>query len=535
VDFIPILFGVVGGLALFLYGMLLLSRGLQKAAGEKLRHWIERLTNNRIKAVGVGALVTAVIQSSSITTVTLVGLINAGLISLQQSIPVIMGANIGTTVTAQLIAFKVGAFALPIIAIGFAIMSLSRRPQYKYIGQVILGFGILFLGMNTMGAGVKPLRTDPEIIALLTSLGQTPVLGIVAGAVFTAFIQSSSATSGLVISMASEQLLDLPSAIAIIIGANIGTCITVIFASIGATLTSKRAALSHIIFNLIGAAIFFIIFGPFVSLVALTSPDLPRQIANAHVIFNVSTVILMLPFAAALVFIVKRILPGKEIRIDGGSKFLDKRTLKAPAVALGQAEKEAQRLGDMALATLNVAIKAFKNSNLKLVKVAEKQEDAVDELDNEIEAFLSRISQLELTKEQARRTSSLVHSISDIERVSDHANNIAELAERRARERLVFSKQALRELDEMFRKSVDSYKKALAVLVSKDKAIARKVFDLESEIDGLAKQFEQNHYDRMKNGQCDPRSSVVFSDLINNLERVSDHAHNIAMATVRGF
>ena len=304
-DVIPIVFGMVGGLALFLYGMTLLSTGLQKAAGDKLRVWIEKLTNNKLKGVGVGALVTAIVQSSSITTVTLVGLINAGLISLGQSIPVIMGANIGTTITAQLIAFKIGAFSLPIIAIGFALNAICKRPSHRYIGQIIMGFGLLFLGMTTMSIGLKPLRTDPLALALLAEFGQIPLFGVAAGAVFTALIQSSSATTGLVIAMASEQLLDLPGAIAIIIGANIGTCITVVLASLGATLTSKRAALSHVLFNLAGAAIFLAIFSPFVSLVTLTAANLPRQIANAHLIFNVSMVVIMLPCVAVFVIVVK--------------------------------------------------------------------------------------------------------------------------------------------------------------------------------------------------------------------------------------
>ena len=534
-DFVPIVFGVVGGLALFLYGMILLSRGLQKAAGEKLRHWIEKLTNNKLKGVGVGALVTAVIQSSSITTVTLVGLINAGLISLEQAIPVIMGANIGTTVTAQLIAFNVGALALPIIAAGFAINTLSKKSSHKYVGQVILGFGLLFLGMNTMSGSMKPLRADPAIIGFLSSLGSVPIYGIGAGAIFTAIIQSSSATSGLVIAMASENLVDLPAAIAIIIGANIGTCVTVLLASAGSTLTSRRAALSHILFNFIGAMIFFALFQPFVSLVTLTAIDLPRQIANAHVIFNLSTTLIMLPFVATLVFVVKRFLPGKEIRVDGGVRFLDKRVLSTPSIAISQAEKEIKRMGKMALSTFDHSIRAFKENDLGLADLVKKEEQAVDEVDNAIEVFLMKITRRELSKKQAKRVAALVHSISDIERVSDHANNIGELAERKVREKLVFSKPALRELDSMFKKTRDSFRKSLVVIISGDKVLAKKVLDIESEVDLMTKQFEQNNFERANGDSCDAKSSVVFVDLLRNLERISDHAHNISMATVHGF
>jgi len=530
VDVIPIVFGLVGGLALFLYGMTLLSIGLQKAAGDKLRSWIEKLTNNKLKGVCVGALVTAIVQSSSITTVTIVGLINAGLISLGQAIPVIIGANIGTTITAQLIAFKIGAFSLPIIAIGFAVSTICKRPSHRYIGQIIMGFGLLFLGMTTMSMGVKPLRTDPTALFYLAEFGKIPLLGVGAGAVFTALIQSSSATTGLVIAMASEQLLDLPAAIAIIIGANIGTCITVVFASLGATLTSKRAALSHVLFNLAGAAIFLVIFSSFVSFVSLTAVNLPRQIANAHLIFNISMVVVMLPFVAVFVFIVKKLLPGKEIKIDGGIKFLDKRTLNAPAIAISLAEKEIERMGRMALATLDDAIKAFQTNNLTLVKVVDKREEAVDELDNLIEAFLVKITRQELSKKQSKKVAALVHVISDIERVSDHANNIGELAERKTKEKLVLSAPALREFDIMARKSRDCFNKSLSVMVSGNIKIAEKVSLLESELDGLQAQFEQNNFERTNGKKCDAKASVVFAELIRNLERVSDHAHNISLA-----
>ena len=534
-DFVQISFGLVGGLALFLYGMSLLSHGLQKAAGDRLRSWIEKLTNNNVKGVGVGALVTAVVQSSSITTVTLVGLINAGLLSLEQAIPVIMGANIGTTVTAQLIAFKVGALALPIIAVGFGITALSKKSSYKYVGQVILGFGLLFLGMNTMGLGLKPLRSDPVVMEYLAMLGAHPVYGISVGAIFTGLIQSSSATSGLVIAMASEGVIDLPGAIALVLGANIGTCVTVLLASIGSTLSSKRAALAHVLFNVVGVALFFFIFGPFVSLISFTALDLPRQVANAHLIFNVSATLILLPFVGVLVFAVKKVLPGKEIKIDGGTKYLDKRTLNTPSLAIRQAEKEIERMANMALYAFDDSIKAFNLGDLSLVKVVEKREEMVDELDNAIEAFLVRITRRELSKQQAKRVAALIHSISDIERVSDHANNIGELAERKIRERLVFSDVALKEIGVMSRKCRACYGKSAKVLMNGDPALTQKVLALEKEIDALQSQFEQNNFERMNGKQCNAKSSVVFAEVIRNLERVSDHSRNIALTTTLGF
>ncbi|MCX6798934.1 MAG: Na/Pi cotransporter family protein [Candidatus Diapherotrites archaeon] len=534
-DFVPIIFGIVGGLALFLYGMVLLSNSLQKAAGERLRYWIERLTKSKVRGIVVGAAITAVIQSSSATTVTLVGLINAGLITLEQSIPVIMGANIGTTVTAQLVAFKIGAFVMPIIALGFAMSMLCRKPLYKYLGEVILGFGLLFLGMNVMSDGVRPLQEDAWVIAQLASFGATPVLGIIAGAVFTGIIQSSSATSGLVIAMASQGLLGLPAAIALMIGANIGTCVTVLIASVGLNISSKRAALSHLIFNIVGAAIFFVLFWPFVSIVAMTASDLPRQIANAHLLFNVSTTIVLFSFVGALVFVVKTVIPGKEVRIEGGVKFLDERTLNMPGVALSQAEKEVERMGAIALSTLEDSIKAFKENDLALAKVVEKKERSVDELDDFIGGFLSKVTRLELSNTQAPRADALIHVISDIERISDHANNIGEIAERKIKDKLVFSRQALQEIEVMFVKSRDSYRKALLVIPKKDPELARKVSDIESEIDDLTKQFEQNHFERLESGKCNPKAGVAFTQVLQNLESISDHAKNIAVAVSHGF
>jgi len=534
-DFVQIGFGLFGGLALFLYGMNLLSTGLQKAAGDRLRSWIEKLTNNNIKGVGVGAITTAVLQSSSITTVMLVGLINAGLISLPQAIPVIMGANIGTTITAQLVAFNIGYLALPIIAIGFGLSTLGKKTSHKYVGQVILGFGLLFLGMNTMSAGMKPLRLDPVAVEYLAELGKVPLFGIGAGAVFTALIQSSSATSGIVIAMASEKIIDLPGAIALIIGANIGTCITILFASFGSTLTSKRAALSHIIFNVFGALLFFVIFNPFVSLVSGTAVDLPRQIANAHVLFNVSATLIMLPLVGVMLFVVKKLLPGKEICIDGGIKYLDERTLGAPAIAISQAEKEIERMGEMALDTFEDSIKAFKQKDLAIVKVVEKREQGVDKLDDAIETFLVKITRQELNKQQSKRVAALVHSISDIERVSDHANNIGELAERVIKEKIVFSRLALTEIDTMFKKSKDCYSKSLRVLIKGDKVLAQKVLALERELDSLQVKFEQNNFERTQSKKCTANSSIVFAELIRNLERISDHSRNIAMTTTIGF
>ena len=532
-DLVPVVFGIVGGLALFLYGLLLLSGGLQKIAGDRLKSLIERLTNRRWKGVAIGAGLTAVVQSSSITTVTIVGLINAGLLSLEQAVPVIIGANIGTTITAQLVAFKVGVFAMPILAGGFLLFFSGRKYKHRLLGEVILGFGLLFLGMNLMSAAVSPLKDSSMFMTWVQSFGANPLLGLIVGLAFTAIVQSSSATVALVIAMSMQGLICLPVALPLLLGADIGTCVTVMIASIGARLSAKRAAISHLLFNVLGVIVIFPFLPLFVSLVPLTASDIPRQIANAHTIFKILFALPFFPFIGVLVIVVKKILPGEEVCIDRGVKFLDNRTLRTPAIAISQSEKEVERMGALASSTLDHSIKAFKENDLKLVKVVEKEEDAVDELDNAIEAFLVKITRRELSKDQAKRVAALVHTISDIERVSDHAHNIGELAERKAKEKLVFTKQANIELDEVFKKSRDSYQKAMRVIVTGDRVLAEAVFELEREIDGLTMQYEQNHFDRLKDGKCNPSAGVVFVDTIRNLERISDHARNIAMAVTQ--
>jgi phosphate:Na+ symporter len=339
-----IIFGLVGGLALFLFGMKLLSEGLQKAAGNRLKNILQNLTNRPIKGIAAGAFITSIIQSSSITTVTIIGLINAGLMTLTQAVSVIMGANIGTTITAQLVAFKIGKYALPIIAVGTLLLFIAKKKKYYYIAQIFLGFGILFLGMSTMSKGAVPLREIPFFINMLTNFGEVVLLGILAGAVFTGIIQSSSATTGLVIALSMEQVIGLKAAIAIIIGANIGTCVTALLASLSSSISAKRAAMIHILFNIIGVAIFIPLIPILTQITQAISGELPRQIANAHTIFNVTNTFVMVPFIPLLVFLVKKIIPGKEYKVDNGVKYLDKRLLNTPALAIAQAQKELSRM-----------------------------------------------------------------------------------------------------------------------------------------------------------------------------------------------
>ena len=318
-----IAFQIFGGLALFLFGIGFLSGGLEKAAGFRMQKMLEKLTSNRVKAAGAGAFITAIIQSSSLMMVTLIGLINAGLLNLRQAVGVILGAEIGTTITAQIVSFNIGQIYFLIIGVGFLVYFSLRRSNYQYIGQAILGFGILFLGMATMSSGLKPLSQDPLFIDTLREFGKTPLLGVFIGAIFTAVIQSSSAMTGLVIAMGMENAITLEGAIALIFGANIGTCITGMIASLGSSIASKRAAVAQVIINFLGVAIFLPFLTPFANVVSLTSDDLPRQIANAHTIFNVIVTLIMFPLLGVIVYAATKFSRGEYLPLDFRVRYLD--------------------------------------------------------------------------------------------------------------------------------------------------------------------------------------------------------------------
>jgi len=525
-----IIFGLVGGLALFLYGMKILSDGLQKAAGNKLKSMLKNLTNRPIKGILTGAFITSLIQSSSITTVTIVGLISAGLMNLPQAITVIMGADIGTTITAQLVAFKVGKYSLPIIAIGTIFLFLAKKKKFHYLAQVFLGFGILFLGMDIMSKGAAPLKEFPFFINMLTSFGDVVLLGVLAGAIFTGIIQSSSATTGLVIALGIENIINLKAAVAIIIGANIGTCVTALLASLSTTsLSAKRAAVAHIIIKVIGAMVFIPLIHILVQTAVFTSQNLPRQIANAHTMFNVATVFILVPFIPLLLKLLKKIVPGEEYAVDNEMKYLDKRLLHTPAVAIAQARKELRRMAQLTIEMVDESIQAFLADKKDLIKLVIKKEDAVDDLNHHIDYYLKKISeQKSITKKESKLVASMFHTISDIERVGDHATNITELAERKIRERLRFSKQAQKELKLVAEETLRSYKLSIEAINKNDKKLAKEASNLEEKIDDQLEQFEANHIKRLKNKICNPNSGIIFVEALINLERISDHANNIA-------
>lgn len=540
IDLKPLLFGVFGGLGLFIFGMQLMAEGLQKAAGDKLRRILEILTTNRIMAVITGIIVTVLVQSSSTTTVMVVGFVNAGLMTLTQAVGIIFGANIGTTITAQLVSFKgFTELALPAVAVGVILSFFTKKRFYRYLGQAILGFGVLFLGMNTMSSSLKVLRTAPAFMAFLANFGQIPILGIIAGALFTMAVQSSSASTAIVVAMTLEGVLKLDSAIALILGANIGTCVTAMLASIGTNLTARRAAVSHVVFNVIGVIIFFIILRPFTQFVVWLTPAMKteaelvaRQVANAHTIFNITNTILVLPFVNYFVNLIKKLVPGEELIIERGVKFIDRRMLKTPAIALGAAEKEVVRMAEITKKMVTDAINILFENRVDIRKDVAQREEVIDELEKEIATYLAQLSNKGLTGKDSERLTMLLHAINDIERIGDHSENIADLCLAKIENEVPFSDKAREEIKEMYEAVLKMTNKAITALKENNLELARQVVEEDDIVDELEKKLRNKHIERLNLGLCHPTAGVVFLDIISNFERIGDHAVNLAQVVL---
>lgn len=530
--------GLIGGLGLFLYGMNVMAAGLEKSAGDKLKKIIEILTSNRVMAVIVGAIVTVLVQSSSASTVMVVGFVNAGIMTLTQAVGVIMGANIGTTVTAQLVSINLSDLAPVTVGLGVGLWLFTDNKRIKNYSEILIGFGILFIGMEFMKDAVKPLRAYEGFTDLLLSFGSGSLsdkaLAILSGFAITAIIQSSSATTGLLVALAAEGMLPIHAAFPIVLGTNIGTCVTAMISSIGANRTAKRAAMVHLLFNIIGTAIFILFLsGPTIDLVTKFSDNPARQLANAHTLFNVANTLLLLPFASIIVIIVKKLIPiveGEDEII--GIKYLDDRILETPSIAIGQVIKEVLHMGNTALESYNKSLEAFFKSDEKIAMEAFRIEKIINEMEKEIASYLIKISNTDISVRDREIVDGLFNTINDIERVGDHADNIAELAIFKIENNLKFSDQAIDELQLMSERVLKSYREALTALQTGDIKIAQKVVEREGEIDLMEKTLRANHIGRLNKHQCVPSSGVIFLDIISNLERIADHASNIALAVI---
>lgn len=527
-----LVFGLAGGLGLFIYGIHLMGDGLQNAAGERLRRGLNALTKNAVMGVLFGAFVTALIQSSSATTVMVVGFVNAGLMVLRQAIVVILGAHIGTTITGQIIAFKLTEYALPCVAVGTCLYLFVNKRFWKFFGLFTLGFGILFLGLNIMTLAVKPLANEPVIREIFIIYSKNPLLGVLTGAGLTAVFQSSSVTTGMVISLGTIGLINLEVAIPLVFGCNIGTCVTALLASIGTTISAKRAAFAHIIIQVMGTIIFFPLLFFFHKIILLTSNDIARQIANAHTIFNISTTLIFLPFVGLCAKFVTKLLPGKETFIDTQPKFLEKHLLHTPHVALEASIKEMVRMTELARSMIDDAMKGFFKGDVKALELIPKKEVALDNLQELNTNYLMELMQREISPDVANKIPALLHSINDVERVGDHSENLLELTERSIASFLPFTKEAKQELQEMFSLIDRMADSVINSLDSNSIDDAKLVLNLETQVNHFTQQLRENHISRLSHGKCKVISGIVFLEMISNFEKIGDHLTNVAQAVI---
>jgi phosphate:Na+ symporter len=533
---LEIIITLLSGLALFLYGMNTMSDGLEKVAGNRLKSIVELFTKNRVVGVFVGAFVTVLVQSSSASTVMVIGFVNAGIMNLTQAVGIIMGANIGTTVTAQMVSFKLTELAPYAITIGVAILFFSKNSKTKNYAYVIFGFGLLFLGMHQMGVAMKPMRDMPafkDAVIMLSAPGvMNSLLGVLIGFGFTALVQSSSATTALLVTMASEGTITIDAAFPMILGANIGTTVTAMLSSISANKIAKKAALVHLIFNVFGSVLFLVLFIIFRTqasdILHNIGSDAKRQIANAHTIFNITNTIILLPFAGVLVAIVNKILPTDEEE-EISAKRLDDRMIETPVIALQAVNNEVVRMGNLALQSYKHAIDSFIDMDAKRAADTFSIERVINEMERYIADFLIKLSNSNVADSDRIYIDNMFNTINDIERIGDHADNLAELAMHRIENKLKVSDHAIDELKYMSERVEKSITQAITSFETSNRSLANQVIEREGEIDLLEKNLRKEHIRRLNEQKCTPASGVIFLDLISNLERIGDHASNIAL------
>lgn len=533
---VEIILTFAGGLGMFLFGMKMMSDNLEKVAGSKLRNMLDLITKNRFLAVLVGTLFTALIQSSSATTVMVVGFVNAGLMNLMQATGVIMGANIGTTVTAWLVSVSIPLKELApfILFIGVVFVFFIQKQRSKTAGLVLIGFGLLFLGMTAMSNAMKPLREIESFTNMLSSF-ENPFLGVLAGAVLTGIIQSSSASMGILIAMAGEGLVDLQSAVFIVLGFNIGTCVTAMLAVIGANKTAKRAAAIHLLFNIIGSIVFIALIEVFPAIITgieSFAASTKVQLAYFHTIFNVSMTLLLLPFANMLVYLSKKIIVGEDPqREEMKLKYLEDHMFATPTVLTAQIGLEVDRMANLARKNIHDSIKAFINSDQKLIDKVFNREEVIDFLNHEISEYLVKANLMGLSESDSEYISRLFHVVSDIERIGDHAENIAEFAVSRIERNTKYTDEAMDELTEYSQLIYDIIDNALVAFKDPENEEAyNKVMELEDAIDKAENKLRKRHIKRLKRNECNARAGTIFIDILSNLERVADHSVNISSA-----
>ena len=537
-DYVSIILPFIGGLGMFIYGMQIMAQGLENAAGSKMKSLLEVLTKNKFFGVLLGAFITAVIQSSSATTVMVVGFVNAGIMNLTQAMGVIMGANIGTTVTGWLVSSVEWAKALspaniaPVaVMIGVIVMLPGKRRSTKDISSIIVGFGILFIGITTMSDAVEPLQQSEAFCNLFVTLGHSPFLGIVAGALVTAVIQSSSASVGILQSLAAAGLVPFNAAVYIIMGQNIGTCVTAIMSSIGAKKTAKTAAVMHLLFNIIGTIIFSVVAIVFFKVI---NPGFGEglitqtEISTVHTIFNIGTTILLFPVSDWIIKLAKKLEREDSDDVDEGQVLLDDRMLETPSIALQSTVSEMVRMGHVVRGTMDRTRDVLITKKREEIEKIREEETIADGLCKGITEYAIKLNTLSINEKEHQEVASILQIVSDIERVSDYCENISEFAENLKDQKASFSEIAREEIQQMEDVCIDCFRYAIEALEERSKEKAMKVIEKESQADELEIALRTAHMKRLARNECSTESGIVFLDALVCLERISDHARNIA-------
>ena len=540
-------FELIGGLGFFLFGIRMMSEGLRKVSSDRLKNILALLTRNRMTALLVGTGVTALIQSSSAMTVMVIGFINAGLLTLKQAIPVVLGANIGTPFTAWIVSFlavfKISHYALPAVGVGFILMATARRPSRRQWGEVLFGFGILFVGIGFMKDAFAPLQSNDEIRNLMVNFSRYPILGVLVGTIVTMALQSSSATIALVQVLAFKGLIDFPSAIPLILGDNIGTTITAQIAALGSGTGAKRVAWAHTLFNVIGVLymLVFVYMGVYHKAIerivpgAVTDKNIMLHIALSHTIFNCFNTALFLPFTGRLKSLVERMIKVKADHVSAAPRFLDRHLLETPVIALEQSKNEIVRMLRLSDSALHDSYNIFFTGNWDLSRSVERKEEAVDNLQAEITRYLIDISMEELDQRDAEKIPVFIHSVNDIERIADHSENIVELAQRKIDQKLTFTEQADQELRRMIEVVTEMISDVTEGLKSGDISHAKRALHKENQLNRMQIEFRQSHVQRLNGGTCDMFSGLIFLDFVDYMEKIGDHLTNIAQGLMGGL
>ena len=528
---------ILGGLALFLFGISLLSSGMEKLAGDQIQKWLDRVTNSPIKSIGFGTAATALLQSSGLLMVTMIGLVNANLMSVPQAIMVMLGQEIGTTVTAQIVAFEIGNYRLILVILGWVFLEFFPHRDWRKYGEILLGLGIIFVGMSYMSSALALLIEIPQVANALTVMGQYPLIGVLAGILATAVTQSSTAVTSMVVAMGMSNAIALPGAIGIIFGANIGSCVTGLIASLRLSATARQTSYSQILINIIGVLLFLPFISLFADLVARTSPELPRQIANAHTIFNVAVSLMLFPFVHHIARLAQKLAPDEPMkRKQKATVYIDPMQYAVPAVAITEAGRELSRLGEVTAEMIELSCGALlRQDAAHAERVLMLEDEVVDPVTKELEEFVNNLLLGELTQAQHKRAFQIKNLLIDIERVGDMAEDIALYALDRMESEIPFTETALNDLAQLSRFAHTIYDRSLRAFRENDAALALEVCVAESEFDFMYWHIRETHIQRVEAGLCHPKANVIFTETLRLLERISDHADNLGVSVSRSL